>query len=60
LKTRTRRTLASRRVSLANLTEIEYASIGKFTRQVLDECYQDFQKATASEQGQPEAAPSGS
>ena len=34
-------------ISLANLTEIEYASIGKFTRQVLDECYQDFQKTTA-------------
>ena len=32
----------SARVSLANLTEIEYAAIGKFTRQVLDECYQDF------------------
>ena len=37
----------SARISLANLTEIEYASIGKFTRQVLDECYQDFQKTTA-------------
>ncbi|MET3139827.1 aspartate 4-decarboxylase [Undibacterium sp. GrIS 1.2] len=32
----------SARVSLANLTEIEYAAIGKFTRHVLDECYQDF------------------
>jgi aspartate 4-decarboxylase len=32
----------SARVSLANLTEIEYASIGKFTRQVLDEYYRDF------------------
>jgi aspartate 4-decarboxylase len=37
----------SARISLANLTEIEYASIGKFTRQVLDECYQDFQKTAA-------------
>ena len=37
----------SARVSLANLTEIEYASIGKFTRQVLDECYQDFKKTVA-------------
>jgi aspartate 4-decarboxylase len=37
----------SARVSLANLTEIEYASIGKFTRQVLDECYQDFTKTIA-------------
>jgi aspartate 4-decarboxylase len=27
----------SARVSLANLTEVEYASIGKFTRQILDE-----------------------
>jgi len=34
----------SARVSLANLTEIEYASIGKFTRQVLDECESDFKK----------------
>jgi aspartate 4-decarboxylase len=37
----------SARVSLANLTEIEYASIGKFTRQVLDECYQDYAKSDA-------------
>jgi aspartate 4-decarboxylase len=37
----------SARISLANLTEIEYALIGKFTRQVLDECYQNFQKANA-------------
>jgi aspartate 4-decarboxylase len=35
----------SARVSLANLTEVEYAAIGKFTRQILDECYQDFKKA---------------
>lgn len=35
---------ASVRVSLANLTEAEYADIGKFTRQVLDELYADFQK----------------
>lgn len=35
----------SARVSLANLTDREYASIGKFTRQVLDEYYQDFQKS---------------
>jgi aspartate 4-decarboxylase len=38
----------SARVSLANLTEIEYALIGKFTRQVLDECRDDFQKQTAA------------
>ena len=37
----------SARISLANLTEIEYASIGRFTRQILDECYQDFQKTIA-------------
>ena len=34
----------SARVSLANLTEVEYAAIGKFTRQILDECHQDFKK----------------
>ena len=32
----------SARVSLANLTEIEYASIGRFTRRVLDEYRDDF------------------
>ena len=36
----------SARVSLANLTDFEYAAIGRFTRQVLDEYYADFQKAT--------------
>jgi aspartate 4-decarboxylase len=35
----------SARVSLANLTDSEYAAIGRFTRQVLDEYYQDFQKS---------------
>ncbi|MEM7144933.1 MAG: bifunctional aspartate transaminase/aspartate 4-decarboxylase [Verrucomicrobiota bacterium] len=34
----------SARVSLANLTEEEYAAIGKFSRQVLDEYYTDYQK----------------
>jgi aspartate 4-decarboxylase len=34
----------SARVSLANLTEVEYAAIGKFTRQILDECHEDFKK----------------
>jgi len=34
----------SARVSLANLTHIEYAAIGKFTRQLLDEYYDDFMK----------------
>ena len=37
----------SARVSLANLTEIEYASIGKSSRQVLDECYRDFKKTVS-------------
>ncbi|MEM9728420.1 MAG: bifunctional aspartate transaminase/aspartate 4-decarboxylase [Myxococcota bacterium] len=32
----------SARVSLANLTEQEYASIGKFSRKVLDEYYEDY------------------
>jgi aspartate 4-decarboxylase len=32
----------SARVSLANLTDSEYASIGRFTRQILDEYFQDF------------------
>ncbi len=30
------------RVSLPNLTEFEYAAIGRFTRQVLDDCQKDF------------------
>ncbi len=33
----------SARVSLANLTDVEYVAIGKFTRQVLDEYYADWQ-----------------
>jgi len=36
----------SARVSLANLTDVEYAAIGKFTRRVLDEYNQDFKKST--------------
>lgn len=32
----------SARVSLANLTEREYASIGKFTRRILEEYYREF------------------
>jgi aspartate 4-decarboxylase len=35
----------SARVSLANLTDNEYAAIGKFTRQVLEEYYQDFKNS---------------
>jgi len=34
----------SARVSLANLTDVEYVKIGRFTRQVLDEYQQDFLK----------------
>ena len=32
----------SARVSLANLTDIEYAAIGKFTRQIIEEYHADF------------------
>ena len=35
----------SARVSLANLTDIEYAAIGKFTRQILNEYREDYEKA---------------
>ncbi|MDB5947889.1 MAG: bifunctional aspartate transaminase/aspartate 4-decarboxylase [Ramlibacter sp.] len=34
----------SARVSLANLTDAEYAAVGKFTRRVLDEYCADFRK----------------
>jgi len=34
----------SARVSLANLSEQEYEAIGQFSRQVLDEYYEDFKK----------------
>ncbi|MEX3011158.1 bifunctional aspartate transaminase/aspartate 4-decarboxylase [Hoeflea sp. TYP-13] len=34
---------ASARVSLANLTEAEYAEIGAFTRRVLDELHKEFE-----------------
>ncbi|MEM6464033.1 MAG: bifunctional aspartate transaminase/aspartate 4-decarboxylase [Pseudomonadota bacterium] len=33
---------ASARVSLANLTEAQYATIGSFSRRVLDELYEEF------------------
>ncbi len=36
----------SARVSLANLTEQEYEAIGSFSRQVLDEYYQDFKSGS--------------
>ena len=35
---------SSARVSLANLSEIDYAAIGRFARQVLDEYHRDFLK----------------
>lgn len=35
----------SARVSLANLTHVDYAAIGRFTRKVLDEYYEDFVKS---------------
>ena len=39
----------SARVSLANLTDSEYAAIGKFTRQVLNEYFTDFKNRPALE-----------
>ena len=33
------------RVSLANLTEYEYKSIGKAIRKILDEYYEEFSKS---------------
>ena len=48
----------SARISLANLTDTEYASIGKFTRQVLDEYYVDFKKTRAATNGSKPALPS--
>jgi aspartate 4-decarboxylase len=38
----------SARVSLANLTDSEYASIGRFTRQILDAYFKDFTKQNKS------------
>lgn len=37
----------SARVSLSKLTGLEYAAIGKFSRQILDECHQDHKKSIA-------------
>lgn len=48
----------SARISLANLTDAEYAAIGKFTRQVLDEYYVDFKKSRAGTNGSGPAKPS--
>jgi len=50
----------SARVSLANLTDSEYASIGRFTRQILDEYFRDFKnkgprKSPAQTGSRPEA-----
>jgi len=49
----------SARVSLANLTDIEYAAIGKFSRKVLDEYHSDFEKNSAgtSATAQPSESP---
>ncbi|MEP6791607.1 MAG: bifunctional aspartate transaminase/aspartate 4-decarboxylase [Ramlibacter sp.] len=38
----------SARVSLANLTDAQYAAVGRFTRQVLDEYCEDFRKQGAA------------
>ncbi|MEO7938493.1 MAG: bifunctional aspartate transaminase/aspartate 4-decarboxylase [Burkholderiaceae bacterium] len=38
----------SARVSLANLTDAQYAAVGRFTRRVLDEYNQDFKAGRAS------------
>lgn len=38
----------SARVSLANLTDAQYAAVGKFTRQVLDEYNEDFKADKAA------------
>jgi aspartate 4-decarboxylase len=43
----------SARISLANLTDREYAAIGRFTRQVLDEYYVEFKKTRAATNGAP-------
>ena len=45
----------SARVSLANLTDHEYASIGRFTRQILDEYFQDFTKSSMQKSSNPVA-----
>lgn len=37
---------SSVRVSLANLTDMQYASIGRFTRRVLDEYFQEFKSGS--------------
>jgi len=48
----------SARVSLANLTDSEYASIGRFTRQILDEYFEDFKKQPTATGNHPaKAAP---
>lgn len=45
----------SARVSLANLTEFEYAAVGRFTRQMVDEYHADFTKISAVEPPNPPA-----
>lgn len=41
----------SARISLANLTDVDYVAIGKFTRAVLDEYYVDFKKSHGDTNG---------
>ncbi len=41
----------SARVSLANLTDIEYASIGRATRRVLEEYHHDYEESLANPAG---------
>jgi aspartate 4-decarboxylase len=50
----------SARVSLANLTDHEYASIGRFTRQSLDEYFQDFTNSRARKPSTSAAGDAGS
>ena len=46
----------SARISLANLTDVEYAAIGKFTRRVLDEYFDDFKTDGRKTNGAPATA----
>lgn len=50
----------SARVSLANLTDREYASIGKFTRRVLEEYYEEFKRSRERQTFDPALLPSAS
>jgi aspartate 4-decarboxylase len=50
----------SARVSLANLTDHEYASIGRLTRQILDEYFRDFSISKPPESPTPTVRDTGS